>query len=118
MAREIKRAASDRLREREASFKHAKEEIQEPGNICNRLYSREETATREPVTTRLLVERLGVGGGGSDVSVTGGLVRAGGELESSGSLEVGVAGGGVRGGVVPLEVEFSELGEHLSCMSV
>jgi hypothetical protein len=29
-----------------------------------------------------------------------------------------VAGGGVRGGVVPLEVEFSELGEHLSCMSV
>ena len=109
MAREIKRAASDRLRERETRFKD---------DICNGIYSREESATREPVITSLLVERLGVGGGGSDVSVTGGLVGASGELEGSGSLEVGVAGGGVRGGVVPLEVEFSELGEHLSCMSV
>jgi hypothetical protein len=36
---------------------------------------------------RLLVEGLGVGGGGRDVSVTGSLVRAGGELELVGSLE-------------------------------
>jgi hypothetical protein len=40
----------------------------------------------------LLVEGLGVGGGGSDVSVTGGLVGAGGELELVGGLEVGVTG--------------------------
>ena len=59
----------------------------------------------------LLVEGLGVGGGGRDVGVTGGLVGAGGELELVGRLEVGVAGGAVGGGVV-LEVE--EKGEHLS----
>ena len=37
--------------------------------------------------TSLLVEGLGVGGGGRDVGVTGSLVRAGGELELVGSLE-------------------------------
>lgn len=63
----------------------------------------------------LLVEGLGVGGGGRDVGVTGGLVGAGGELELVGGLEVGVAGGAVGGGVV-LEVE--EKGEHLSCAEV
>jgi len=57
----------------------------------------------------LLVEGLGVGGGGSDVGVTGGLVGAGGELELVGGLEVGVAGLAVGTGVV-LEVE--KLGEH------
>ena len=31
---------------------------------------------------KLLVQRLGVGGSGSDVSVTGGLVGAGGQLQS------------------------------------
>jgi hypothetical protein len=36
---------------------------------------------------RLLVEGLGVGGGGRNVGVTGSLVRAGGELELVGSLE-------------------------------
>ena len=61
------------------------------------------------VMTRLLVERLGVGGGGGDVSVTGSLVGAGGELELVGGLEVGVAGGAVGGGVI-LEVE--KKGEH------
>jgi hypothetical protein len=61
----------------------------------------------------LLVERLGVGGGGSDVSVTGSLVGASGELEGSSSLEVGVARRGVRSGVVLLEVEVGKLGEHL-----
>ena len=66
----------------------------------------------------LLVERLGVGGGGSDVSVTGSLVGASGELEAGGSREVGVAGAGVGSGVVPLEVEFIELGEHWSCLGV
>ena len=57
----------------------------------------------------LLVEGLGVGGGGSDVGVTGGLVGAGGELELVGGLEVGVAGLAVGTGVV-LEVE--KLGDH------
>ena len=52
----------------------------------------------------LLVEGLGVGGGGRDVGVTGSLVRAGGELELVGGLEVGIAGGAVGGGVI-LEVE-------------
>ena len=37
----------------------------------------------------LLVEGLGVGGGGRNVGVAGSLVRAGGELELVGSLEVG-----------------------------
>ena len=67
-----------------------------------------------PCSKSLLVERLGVGGGGSDVSVTGGLVGAGGELEGGSGLEVVVARGGVRGGVVLLEVEVSKLGEHCS----
>jgi hypothetical protein len=49
---------------------------------------------------RLLVEGLGVGGGGRNVGVTGSLVRAGGELELVGSLEVGIAGGAVGGGVI------------------
>ena len=53
---------------------------------------------------RLLVEGLGVGGGGRNVGVTGSLVRAGGELELVGGLEVGIAGGAVGGGVI-LEVE-------------
>jgi len=66
-----------------------------------------------PVCTRptdLLVEGLGVGGGGRDVGVTGSLVGAGGELELVGRLQVGIAGGAVGGGVV-LEVE--EKGEHV-----
>jgi hypothetical protein len=58
----------------------------------------------------LLVEGLGVGGGGRDVGVTGSLVGAGGQLELVGSLEVGVAGLAVGTGVV-LEVE--KLGEHV-----
>jgi hypothetical protein len=57
----------------------------------------------------LLVEGLGVGGGGRNVGVTGSLVGAGGQLELVGSLEVGVAGLAVGTGVV-LEVE--KLGEH------
>ena len=56
------------------------------------------------VSTSLLVERLGVGGGGRNVRVTGSLVRASGELELIGGLEVGIAGGAVGGGVI-LEVE-------------
>ena len=48
---------------------------------------------------RLLVERLGVGGGGSDVGITGGLVGAGGLLEGLGSGQVGVTGGGVLSAV-------------------
>ena len=59
--------------------------------------------TRHNRTTSLLVEGLGVGGGGRDVGVTGSLVRAGGELELVGGLEVGIAGGAVGGGVILYE---------------
>ena len=48
---------------------------------------------------RLLVERLGVGGGGSDVGVTGGLVGASGLLEVLGSEQVGGTSFGVLGAV-------------------
>jgi hypothetical protein len=58
----------------------------------------------------LLVEGLGVGGGGRNVGIAGSLVRAGGELELVGSLEVGVAGLAVGAGVI-LEVE--KLADHL-----
>ena len=44
-------------------------------------------------------EELGVGGGARDVGVTGGLVRAGGELELVSRLQVGIAGGAVGGEV-------------------
>ena len=54
----------------------------------------------------LLVQRLGVGGGASDIAVTGSLVRAGGELELVGGLQVGIAGGAVGGGVI-LQKEFA-----------
>jgi hypothetical protein len=69
---------------------------------------------REPhKTASLLVERLGVGGGGGDVSVTGSLVGASGELQSLGSLEVGVTRALVRASVVSGKVEvFSKAGEH------
>jgi hypothetical protein len=50
--------------------------------------------------SNLLVEGLGVGGGGRDVGVTGSLVGASGELELVGGLEVGVAGRAVGGGVI------------------
>jgi hypothetical protein len=63
-------------------------------------------------TNRLLVERLGVGGGGSDVGIAGSLVGAGGELEGLSSGQVGVAGGGVHSSVL-VEVEVTELGEHI-----
>jgi hypothetical protein len=52
----------------------------------------------------LLVEGLGVGGGGRDVGVTGSLVGAGGELDLVGGLEVGVAGLAVGTGVVEKQV--------------
>jgi len=61
-------------------------------------------------TEYLLVERLGVSGGGRDVSVTGSLVGAGGELELVGGLQVGITGRAVGGGVI-LEVEKER--EHL-----
>ena len=65
---------------------------------------------REAVDDDLLVEGLGVGGGGRNVGIAGSLVRAGGELELVGSLEVGVAGLAVGAGVI-LEVE--KLADHL-----
>jgi hypothetical protein len=62
---------------------------------------------------RLLVERLGVGGGGSDVGVTSSLVGTGGLLEGLGGGQVGAAGSVIRLGVVGDEVEGGfEEGEH------
>jgi hypothetical protein len=57
----------------------------------------------------LLVEGLGVGGGGRDVGVTGSLVGAGGQLELVGGLEVRAAGLAVGTGVV---LKIKKLGEH------
>jgi hypothetical protein len=67
---------------------------------------------KRTTTTSLLVEGLGVGGGGSNVGVAGGLVGSGGELELVGGLQVGVAGGAVGAGVV-LKVE--QKSEHCCC---
>ena len=50
-------------------------------------------------SSNLLVQGLGVGGGGRDVGVTGGLVGASGLLEVLGGQQVGVTSGGVLGGV-------------------
>ena len=64
-------------------------------------------------STQLLVKRLGVGGGGGNVSVTSSLVRAGGLLQRSGIFQVGGTSGVVGSGVVTDEVEFvGEAGEH------
>ena len=65
-------------------------------------------------TLRLLVERLGVGGGGRDVGIAGGLVGAGGLLEVLGGKEVGCAGLGVGEGIVGhVRVhEGGKFGEH------
>ena len=62
-------------------------------------------------TTSLLVQRLGVGGGGGNVSVTGSLVRAGGLLQCLSVGEVGGTSGVVWLGVAGDEVE-REKGEH------
>ena len=64
------------------------------------------------ISLNLLVQGLGVGGGGRDVGVTGSLVRAGGELELVGSLQVGITGTLV-GVVVLLKIE--QQAEHLYC---
>ena len=65
------------------------------------------------MSIRLLVERLGVGGGGSDVGITSGLVGAGGLLEGLGGSQVGVAGGGVLSTVRgEAGVHGREFGEH------
>ena len=55
--------------------------------------------------TCLLVERLGVGGGGGDVSVTSSLVGTSGLLEGLSGSQVSGTSGVVRGGVVGHEVE-------------
>ena len=63
----------------------------------------------------LLVERLGVGGSGGDVSVTSSLVGTSGLLQSLSSSQVGGAGSVVGGGVVGHKVEggaFGEEGKH------
>jgi hypothetical protein len=53
----------------------------------------------------LLVERLGVGGGGGDVSITGSLVGAGGLLQGLGVSKVGGAGSVVGRCIAANEVE-------------
>ncbi len=60
---------------------------------------------------RLLVERLGVSGGGGDVSVTGSLVGASRKLQSGGSVEVSRTSGVVGLSVASDEVE-SKSREH------
>ena len=63
-------------------------------------------ARKDPMKQKcLLVERLGVGGGGGDVSVTGSLVRAGGLLQGLGVSKVGGAGSVVGRGIAADEVE-------------
>ena len=59
----------------------------------------------------LLVQRLGVGGGGGNVSVTGSLVGAGGLLQRLSVGEVGVTSGVVGCGVAGDKVE-REKREH------
>ena len=61
----------------------------------------------------LLVERLGEGGGGSDVGIAGSLVGTSGLLEGLSVSKVGGAVGLVGSGVVGLKVDIEELGEHL-----
>jgi hypothetical protein len=74
-------------------------------SLCNPQPQRTMTlaASKLPIHS-LLVEGLGVGGGGRNVGIASSLVRASGELELVGGLEVGIAGGAVGGGVI-LEVE-------------
>ena len=67
----------------------------------------------KPAPANLLVEGLGEGGGGSDVGIAGSLVGAGGLLEGFSVSEVSSAVGLVRGGVVGLEIDIEESGEHL-----
>ena len=63
-------------------------------------------ARKDPLKQKcLLVERLGVGGGGGNVSVTGSLVRAGGLLQGLGVSKVGGAGSVVGSGIAGDEVE-------------
>jgi len=57
----------------------------------------------------LLVEGLGVGGGGGHVGVAGRFVGAGGELQLIDCLEGGVAGRTVGGGII---LEIEKKGEH------
>ena len=66
-----------------------------------------------PAPANLLVEGLGEGGGGSDVGIAGSLVGAGGLLQSLSISEVSSAVGLVGGGVVGLEIDIEESGEHL-----
>ena len=70
------------------------------------------TVAFNSTTRRLLVQRLGVGGSGGNVSVTGSLVGAGGLLQGLGISEVGGAGEVVRGSVAGDEVE-GKSGEHV-----
>ena len=69
--------------------------------------------------TNLLVERLGVGGGGGNVGIAGSLVGAGLLLEVLGSSKVGVTSGLV-GSLVLLDLarevsdSGAENGEHCS----
>ena len=61
---------------------------------------------------RLLVERLGEGGGGSDVGIAGSLVGTGGLLQGLSISEVGGAVLLVGSSVVLLKVDIEEEGEH------
>ena len=69
------------------------------------------TSHRRLARANLLVQGLGVGGGGRNVGITSSLVRASSELELVGGLEVGIAGGAVGGSVI---LEIEKKGKHCS----
>lgn len=81
-----------------------------PSTLNTNQHSALQTALQR---SNLLVERLGVGGGGRDVGITGGLVGAGGLLQLPGAMQVGVTGNPVSCRVlVQVVVHVGESGKH------
>ena len=78
------------------------------------IYSCSSRGNTSTIKTSLLVERLGVGGGGSDVGIARSLVGAGLLLEGLGSSQVSVASSGVRSLVSGDGVDEGEGSEHCS----
>ena len=66
-----------------------------------------QTSARQ-INEESLAERLGEGGGGSDVGIAGSLVGAGGLLEGLSVSKVGRTVGLVGSGVVGLEIDIKE----------
>ena len=79
---------------------------------CQILYFDTSITPSQPRSASLLVERLGEGGGGSDVGIAGSLVGTSGLLEGLSLSKVRGALGLVGSGVVGLKVDIVEKGEH------